>query len=358
MKTIAILSYLISVSIVISWGQQMKPNFSIDDMTHDFGEIADNEVAIHTFSFTNSGSQPLIINNIRASCGCTTPEWSKEPIVPGAKGFIKVKFDPKGRSGPFDKSVTVHTNSDPSVTVLRISGNINITEKPIEQIYKYQMGDIRLQSTMLHFSKINHDETKTTSINIINVSDKEVTLIFKNMPSGLHLESVPKTLKPMEKGQILATYNVSNSNEWGVVNHLVSFSYDGNPYNQKLHIRAYIKEDFNNLTEEELEKAPRISLSEPEYDFGNVKQGEQVEHHFKISNEGKSNLIIRKINASCGCTAVKPEKNIIAPGETTNIKVRFNSSGRKGQQRKSITIISNDPENFEKTLYLKGNVDA
>jgi len=81
-----------------------------------------------------------------------------------------------------------------------------------------------------------------------------------------------------------------------------------------------------------------------------------VEHTFKITNKGKSDLVIRDVKASCGCTAVKPDKNIIKPGETTSMKAIFNSAGKTGRQNKTISIITNSPDQPRSILWIKGNV--
>jgi hypothetical protein len=79
---------------------------------HDFGKIPEGPVAEYTFEFTNVGKAPLIIQNASASCGCTTPEWPKEPILPGKTGKIKVRYNTQGRGNqPFDKSVYISSNA-------------------------------------------------------------------------------------------------------------------------------------------------------------------------------------------------------------------------------------------------------
>ena len=79
---------------------------------HDFGKIPEGPVAEYTFEFTNVGKEPLIIQNASASCGCTTPEWPKEPILPGKTGKIKVRYNTQGRGNqPFDKSVYISSNA-------------------------------------------------------------------------------------------------------------------------------------------------------------------------------------------------------------------------------------------------------
>ena len=82
----------------------------------------------------------------------------------------------------------------------------------------------------------------------------------------------------------------------------------------------------------------------------------RVDHNFVVKNIGKSNLIIRKVKASCGCTATNPEKTVLAPGESTNIKTTFNSKGKSGRQNKSVTVVTNDPKSTSTMLRLTGNV--
>jgi hypothetical protein len=96
-----------------------NPNF-------DWGKVNDGDKVTHIFKFTNSGKEPLIISDAKGSCGCTVPEWPKEPIAPGAKGEIKVVFDSKGKGskeGKLDtKKVTITANTDPAQTFLNIQG--------------------------------------------------------------------------------------------------------------------------------------------------------------------------------------------------------------------------------------------
>ena len=79
--------------------------------TYDFGKVPEGPVAEHVFEFKNVGKEPLIISNCNASCGCTTPEWNKEPILPGKKGKITVRYNTQGRVGPIAKSVYVTSNA-------------------------------------------------------------------------------------------------------------------------------------------------------------------------------------------------------------------------------------------------------
>ena len=94
----------------------------------DFGTIQQGDIVEHTYAFTNTGEVPLIIENASASCGCTVPNWPKEPIAPGEKGEINVKFDSKGKKGVQNKQVTIRANTNPNFTKVMLKGTVNTPE--------------------------------------------------------------------------------------------------------------------------------------------------------------------------------------------------------------------------------------
>ena len=100
------------------------PAISFESDFHDFGEIQEGEVVNYTFKFTNEGEGPLIISNAQGSCGCTVPQWPRQPIAPGATGDIKVSFNSSGRAGKQDKRVTLTTNAVPQTKVLNITSTV------------------------------------------------------------------------------------------------------------------------------------------------------------------------------------------------------------------------------------------
>lgn len=104
------------------------PEIKFEQETHDFGGIPQGTPATYEFVFKNTGKTPLIITNASASCGCTTPDWTKEPIKPGKTGFVKATFN-AAAPGPFTKSVTVTSNAKNSQVLLYLKGDV----KPLEQ---------------------------------------------------------------------------------------------------------------------------------------------------------------------------------------------------------------------------------
>ena len=118
----------IFMAILLATGMasaQKKAVIAADETSHDFGQIkeAGGKVSA-TFVVKNTGDAPLAITRVIASCGCTTPEWTKEPIAPGASGNIKITYDPKGRPGPFSKTISVYSNGKTGSFILTIRGEV------------------------------------------------------------------------------------------------------------------------------------------------------------------------------------------------------------------------------------------
>lgn len=99
-------------------------SFQFTEMEHDFGTISEGKVVEKIFNFTNNGQAPLVISNITASCGCTSPDWTKSPVQPGETGFVKVVFNSTAKSGAQSPTVTIQANTNPTVTRLSMRGSV------------------------------------------------------------------------------------------------------------------------------------------------------------------------------------------------------------------------------------------
>jgi outer membrane biosynthesis protein TonB len=107
---------------------------TFDESEYNFGTVDAGEVVEHTYTFTNTGSEPLVISNAKGSCGCTVPDWPKEPVMPGQTGEIRVKFDSKNKNNAQKKKVTITANTEPAQTFLYISGQVNGVDKPAQPV--------------------------------------------------------------------------------------------------------------------------------------------------------------------------------------------------------------------------------
>jgi len=104
------------------------PEIKFEEEVFDFGPITQGEKVSHAFTFKNAGNKNLIISGASGSCGCTVPEWPKEPIKPGQSGKIDVVFNSEGKSGLMEKTVTIITNCEPATRVIRIKTEVVVAE--------------------------------------------------------------------------------------------------------------------------------------------------------------------------------------------------------------------------------------
>lgn len=338
--------------------QNNSPVITFEEREHNFGTFSEAAgVITHDFQFTNTGQTPLIIHEVRASCGCTVPEWPREPVLPGKKGKIRVIFDPKKQSGSFNKTIRVNSNADVEPVTLIIKGVV-IPAEQLEDVYKFTIGIIRLETIYAAFGEILKGRSVKLPIKVFNASKEERAVIsFRQIPAHLKVKLIPEEIDPEQQGVIELEYITSDIKDWDyVVDRLELLVNDHAFPNNHLHVTANIREDFSTLTPVDLESAPHAAFDIQTFDFGTVTSDTVVEYDFKLKNTGKSDLLIRKVSASCGCTAVQPATTQIRPGESTVIKARFNAAGREGNQKKAITVITNDPKRSKTILWINGIV--
>ena len=284
-----------------------QPVMKLSATDHDFGTFKEEAGSQkYSISVINSGNQPLVIQNIVASCGCTTPEWTKEPIPAGGQGTITAIYDPKDRPGPFNKTLTVYTNSKPEVVTLTIKGEVIPHEKTIEELFLFPVGPIRFESNHLAFTNVKKTEKKIRVMQVVNTSNDPVKIEFDQVPAHLAIKANPETLKPGQKGIIEGTFDATKNPGWGNTTDMVKIKLNGVAQeNVYYYMSANLVEDFSKLTKEDIEKAPVFKVSSTTVDLGKIAQATQNEVEFKFTNSGKTDLYLRQVRASCGCTAIQ-----------------------------------------------------
>jgi len=338
-----------------------QPVMKVSASEHDFGKFKE-EAGRQKFDFVvmNTGNQPLVIQNIVASCGCTTPDWTKGPIPPRGSGMITAIYDPANRPGQFNKTLSVYTNTKPEITVLVIKGEVVPREKTVEELFTFPVGPLRFESNHLAFTNVKKNEKKIRVMQVINVSKEPATIEFDNVPAHLTLKANPGTLKPGQKGIIEGTFDANKNQSWGNVTDIVKLKINGK-VDEKVYyaVSANLVEDFSGLSKEALANAPVFKPESTTRDLGKIPGSSANDVEFRFRNEGKSDLIIRYVRATCGCTAVQQgvQGEGIKPGQSSSIKAVFNSGSYKGKVTKAIYVYTNDPKNSEVVLMLNADVD-
>lgn len=185
--------FLISILMVFcmaSFGQDAKKGAVIkfNETTFDFGEIkAGSGSVTHVFDFVNDGDEPLTVSNVKATCGCTVPKWTKEPIMPGQSGSVTVTYNStkNATANPFGKSVTVTSNATPPQNQLTIRGHV------VAALTK--AGELSVDKTVVELGKFKKNKKIEKSFVITNVGDDVLNIKGINTAATNVKINVPKT---------------------------------------------------------------------------------------------------------------------------------------------------------------------
>ncbi|RMG20608.1 MAG: DUF1573 domain-containing protein [Bacteroidetes bacterium] len=354
-RTLSLL--LLFTSLFFFTYAQENPDVKFNEMTHDFGTIKQGDPAEFVFKFTNTSKEILQLTQVKASCGCTTPSWTRDSVKPGAEGEISVKYN-TNRVGPFTKSVTVTYHPDKKPVVLYIRGKVEPTEPAVPAIsYKEVVGG-------LAFDKLS------TNIGTMD-SDKEIKQVFqvKNI-SPIKIDFTDRfEVGPMFRVDIDRTSLTPGQTATITVSVLGRAFKEGGTFDEQIKLYTTEQEDAAKvlritgnihkvLSAEEKAALPNIEFATTSYEGGKVLEGEKVSYAFPFTNTGKQDLIIESVKASCGCTATAPKDKVIKPGQASEIVATFDSRGRRGRQSKSITVKTNDPDNPTTVLRFAVEVES
>jgi len=354
-RLIFIFCTLFFVHQAFSQGQQY---LKFESIQHDFGVVKEeSEKMTHVFAFKNISIDTVVINDVSTSCGCTAGEWKKTPLMPGEEGKILVTYTTAHRPGRFAQYVVVHLNKDSTKIKLRIFGEVLPREKTYVDFYPIPMGNLRFKTAHVTFDTILNNEVKYDTLFMFNEWSQPMTVALKDAPAFITYQAVPKIFKPHEEGILILKYDAAKKNDLGLLfDKLYILTNDSIQSVKSFHISAEILENFSKMSLNDLKNAPNIVFKNVTFDFDTIKEGEVIKRDFKFTNTGLSDLIIRKVATSCGCTAYHVSSSIIKSGKSGKLKIEFDSKNKKGYQRQTITVITNNPHNSSIRLVLQGFV--
>lgn len=201
-----------------------QPSMKFSEETYDFGDIVEGKMASHEFQVTNSGNQPLIISNVQPSCGCTSPHWTKEAIMPGKSGSIKATYNSAGRPGVFNKSLTVNSNTG-APKILHIKGTvIRKEDKVYTEEQKKNSAKIVIEKSSFSVGKLEVGQKGTARIKVTNKGIEPLEIDNVTSPCNCTTFNLSKgsvkagetatleiTIAPKQKGLFREEVNISSS---------------------------------------------------------------------------------------------------------------------------------------------------
>ena len=336
--------------------QATEMSIEFNKTIHDFGYIDVNSgPKSYAFYFKNISKQMVIIQTVISSCGCTTPEWTKEPIKPGENGKIDVTFLNDQGAYPFDKSLTVYVTGSSRPIVLRIKGIVTQKPKSVKQQYPVKIGHIGLKKAQIDYGQAYYGSISKGAIEVANLAGSPIKVTFTDFSKGFYINANPEVIGAREKSDLIFSIDTRAAHAWGPTVFSATPVINGKKADKSIQIKATILEDFTRMSKEELDKAPLPIFSKSSYNFGKVKAGTVVNASFDYRNVGRSDMIIRQVQYSeNGLTATYKEHT--SPGAASGIISTFNTKGMSGEKNLIITIITNSPTRPIINLIISGEI--
>lgn len=324
-----------------------------EQKVHDFGNIKeiDGPVA-YDFIFVNDGKAPILIKNVESSCGCTSPEWSKQPVLPGQKGFIKATFDPKDRPSHFDKTITVYSNAQPAVVELKIKGNVEARTRTVLDDYPYELpSGLRLPVDHISLMKVKKGEVKQMAIGVYNNSGKKQKVAFVGLPAHIKMQIQPEEIEVKGLASLNVSYNAALYGEYGLNEETVTLLVDGKKYPTRLSV--FVEEDF-----EKTDRAtvPQMQAEKKYYNFGVVSADQSARFVYKLTNTGKSVMKIHRVYTNDKRLHLGNYAKEVQPGASVELPVETVKGAEKGKLSGIVSVITNCPDAPETSLRFYGEI--
>lgn len=336
------------LSVCASSRAQQTGLLHFDNSTWDFGKIDEQDGPVsHKFVFKNLSDTPVIVEKVATSCGCTSTDYTRQPIAAGSTGEITVVFNPRGFEGEFEKSVfvTAITKGDRVRSTLKIIGNVAARPKSVEDLYPFYMASgIRFDNATLAFNYIGQGNVKSMVVKYINTSDKDVKIEFEPAEqSGMMTIFAPETICPGCSGQITLTYDLERqTSAYGIIHDTNFLIANGTKSGTPLYTAMIGTDDFS---ETSLELAPKAVFSSQFHDFGMIsRRAKAYTFTLRLTNDGYLPLVIRAVENKKTFRTELEAGTVIAPSSSIEVKMHLDSSQYLPQEIfESIVIILNDP---------------
>lgn len=310
-----------------------------DALEHDFGKINETDgVVEHTFTIANISKEPVRIDHVATSCGCTTAQYSTDPIAPGKMLEFTVAFNPARTEGKVYREIEVFTDGRRSCYRITLIADVNPAPVEISQLYPVELaGGVRTSVKRIPFGYMAQGKNSSKSIVLINTTDKDVKI--SALAEGKHLSlECPEKIQPGVAESIIIKYDIPKG-VYGTIYDTVWVSIDGVRSAVPLVANAICTDDFSQQKEN-----PLLTLTPSYADLGTKPAGKALKQQFTLGNEGDAPLKVRAVECAGGTVTDIKAGTEIMPGSSVKFTVSFKSAKEKGASSVgSVNLITNDP---------------
>ncbi len=359
MKKILILIALICF-VVRSFSQGGDPlaKVKFDEIIIDFGQLREVDGEVDgEFRYTNIGEIPFVIYNISTSCGCTTPDYDRSPLLKGDSRTLKVTFDPTNQPGRVEKVIFVRGNIANGMIALKIRAHVEPAPRGIEDDYPVLLSaGVRLADAVMELGQTVNSKSSTHTLALVNTSSETVALEFDdkvNVPSWVDISFSKNSLSSGEKGELIVNLNPQNASEplWGQQAFVVPLTINKRSQYNNPSARLTFVEDFSNFP---TENPPKARVNNSFHHFSTVEVGDKLVHKFVLENLGESILNVRHLDHSSRIKSSISSPSV-SKGSPSVITLELDSSS-EGPRSEIIRVISSDPIRPVIELRLMANI--
>jgi len=246
-----------------------------------------------------------------------------------------------------------------AMTVQQVSGQKNLVSADgmLNDKFGKKLGNLLFSATALKFGRMKNNSIKTDTIRIFNSGSKAITLTLGKIPAHLVLSLKSPVIEPHAESWITCMFDAPKKNDYGfVLDRFELLTNDSLQAKKVLTVTATLEEAFSSMSGDDSIQSPRARWSETVFDFGSVRAGDKITHDFIVHNDGKKDLVIHKSKSSYGCLKTSFSKTTIAAGDSSVVKVEFDSFGKEGRESRKSDVYLNDFTRPDVTIEVKALV--
>ena len=347
---------LYALGFLLSGAAWAQPRLSVDNDVANMGEVMFQLPAKVNFTLRNTGTEPLGIQEVIPSCGCTAVEWTRELIAPGKEGTITAIYDAK-MLGVFQKDLEVYTNASEEPVYLHLQGRVVSKLSDYSGSFPIDMGNVRLNIDNVEFDNVNRGDRPVVELQIVNTGRKSYKPYLMHLPPYLSAEYFPETLSGGRIGKIMLTLDSEKLHQMGLTQtsiYLARKVGDKVSEENEITVSSVLLPDFSSLSATDRALAPRMELSADTLDVGELGRKRKKSVTVLVGNKGQQPLEIRTLQVFNKAVSVELSDRKIAPGGTAKLKVTVLAKYLdkvKGSPR--VLLITNDPARPKEIITVK-----
>lgn len=326
--------------------------------TYDFGLMKEEAGPKKgEVKFTNRGSSPVVVTGARPSCGCTSVDYSQEPVLPGDTAVISFTYDPAGRPGKFDKSIRVYIGENDSYKI-GITGNVLGTPESLTQFYPYENGALRLSDVHISAGEMTSGTSRNFFIRSYNQTLDSISPSWECKDPALTISCSEKKIGPGEIAVFALFFDAGKVKEIGDVEipfTVISNIATENSPRQEVVFSAKVLPDFSRLSPEQVDNGPRCYPIPEKTDLG-ILSGESTKAlSFLIQNQGKGKLTVFRIYPQSDAISVKRKPSEIKASKAGEARLSIILKKLPaGPFNIPVEIFTNDPLHPVRTISIVG----